>query len=130
MYLKYHLSTYPCSRSRAVIARLSWRQQLLLAVATFGLKVVAMGMVVLLVGPKAVGKSWVAETLEEALGVHYIDADLLILDLLESGEHPHKKYGWLTWVEAAISDELIGNDLVSIEATGEWESDYLLADNL
>ena len=41
--------------------------------------------VLVLYGPKAVGKSQVADVLQRRLGVHYVDADRLVLDLLAAG---------------------------------------------
>ena len=41
-----------------------------------------------LYGPKAVGKSWVARTLAEQLGVHHVDVEALVLELLAAGARP------------------------------------------
>jgi dephospho-CoA kinase len=84
------------------------------------------GTVVQLVGPKAVGKSWVADRLEEALGVHHVDADDLVLALVDQGEQPDDGEGWLRWVESAVREALEDHEVVSVEATGAWESDYQL----
>jgi dephospho-CoA kinase len=40
---------------------------------------------IVLYGPKAVGKSWVAEVLRTHLGVAHVDADELVLGLLAAG---------------------------------------------
>jgi|Tabmets5t2r1_1033131.scaffolds.fasta_scaffold84926_1 cytidylate kinase len=47
-----------------------------------------MATVMVLYGPKAVGRSWVAQTLAERLGVRHVDADALVLDLLAAGVQP------------------------------------------
>jgi len=86
--------------------------------------------VLLLVGPKAVGKTWVAETLRAALGIAYVDADVLILDLLSTGQQPDPDVGWLMQVERAVCDALTSSGSVSVEATGAWDSDYQLAHDL
>lgn len=83
-----------------------------------------------IMGPKAVGKSWVADVLARRHGVHHVDADELILDLVAQGLDPAPDTGWLTQVERAVEHALATHDLVSIEATGAWESDWLLIDHL
>ena len=85
---------------------------------------------ILLFGPKGIGKSWVAEVLSSTLGIVYVDADLLILDLLSAGHIPEPEAGWLIPVERAVFDALAGSDSVSVEATGAWDSDYQLAQDL
>lgn len=89
-----------------------------------------MGTVILLVGPKGVGKSWAAQVLSSTLGIVYVDADLLIFDLLRAGHIPEPEAGWLIPVERAVFDALAGSDTVSVEATGAWDSDYQLAQDL
>ena len=88
-----------------------------------------MGTVVLLVGPKAVGKTWIAENIAR-LGVQYVDVDRLILDLVDRGEHPDTHDGWLSLVEPAVRKALAEHDVVSVEATGAWDSDYRLGEHL
>lgn len=88
-----------------------------------------MGSVVLLVVPKAVGKTWIAENIAR-LGVEYVDVDGLILDLVDRGEEPDPHDGWLAWVEEAVEGALTEYDVVSVEATGAWESDYRLGEHL
>jgi shikimate kinase len=88
-----------------------------------------LGTLLLLAGPKGVGKSWVAEIAEHDLGVHYLDADLLILARLENGSGPNPEDGWLEPVQAAVVDALARYPAVSVEVTGSWESDYKLARN-
>lgn len=83
----------------------------------------------LLVGPKAVGKTWVAQNIAQ-LGVEYLDVDAFVLDLLAHGEHPDSQDGWLRWVEPAVDRALAEHDVVSVEATGAWESDYRLGEHL
>jgi dephospho-CoA kinase len=46
-----------------------------------------------LYGPKAVGKSWVAQALAERLGVQHVDVDALVLDLLAGGVRRHRPRG-------------------------------------
>jgi shikimate kinase len=88
------------------------------------------GTVVLLAGPKAVGKSWVAEILRQELGVHEVDADAIVLDLMASGVKPHPTDGWLAWIEDAVTDSLQRFPLLSVEVTGAWASDFELARRL
>jgi pimeloyl-ACP methyl ester carboxylesterase/predicted kinase len=86
------------------------------------------GTLLLLAGPKGVGKSWVAAIAERDFGVHYVDADLLILDLLDHGAQPDPEGGWLEPVRAVVFDALTTYPAVSAEITGAWDSDYELAD--
>ena len=85
---------------------------------------------ILLVGPKGVGKTWVAEILSSTLGVAYVDADLLILELQGAGHQPDPEFGWLIPVERAVCAALTGSESISVEATGAWNSDYQLAQDL
>jgi cytidylate kinase len=64
-----------------------------------------MATAIVLYGPKAVGKSWVAEVLRTHLGVAH-------------------------WVRRRVVDALARHALVSVEATGAWDSDWRLADDL
>ena len=89
-----------------------------------------MATVIVLYGPKAVGKSWVAQVLAERLGVHHVDVDALVLDLLDAGARPDPADGWLAWVERRVAAALATHPLVSVEATGAWDSDWRLADDL
>ena len=89
-----------------------------------------MATVMVLYGPKAVGKSWVAQTLAERLDVHHVDVDALVLDLLAAGVRPDPVDGWLAWVEQRVIAALDTHQLVSVEATGAWDSDWRLADDL
>jgi dephospho-CoA kinase len=86
--------------------------------------------IVILYGPKAVGKSAIAECLQETAGVRYLDADVLVLDLLSRGERPDPQMGWLSQVEQAVEQLAIETPSVSVEATGAWESDWQLARDL
>ncbi|HEX2159025.1 MAG TPA: AAA family ATPase [Actinomycetes bacterium] len=85
---------------------------------------------IVLYGPKAVGKSWVAEVLRTHLGVAHVDADELVLGLLAAGTRPDPVDGWLAWVRRRVADALDQHGLVSVEATGAWDSDWRLADDL
>jgi shikimate kinase len=89
-----------------------------------------MGTVLLLAGPKGVGKSWIAGIVERELGVRYLDADALILDLVAEGIHPDPEDGWLDDVERAVVGALLETEAISVEVTGAWESDYKLAQHL
>ncbi len=86
--------------------------------------------VVVLYGPKAAGKSQVAEILRAQHGVTHVDADALVLQLLAQGVRPHSQLGWLPQVEDAIEAALKASGAVSIEATGAWDSDWQLAQDL
>ncbi len=86
--------------------------------------------VVVLYGPKGTGKSWVADELCRRAGVQHVDADRLVLDLLDRGERPHPRLGWLEQVEAEVRRTVGEHRLVSVEATGAWDSDWLLAARL
>jgi hypothetical protein len=89
-----------------------------------------MASAIVLYGPKGVGKSWVAQTLTRYLGVHHVDVDALVLDLLAAGVRPDPADGWLAWVERSLVAALDTYELVSVEATGAWDSDWRLAEDL
>ena len=89
-----------------------------------------LGTLVLLAGPKGVGKSWVAQIAEREFGAHYLDADVLILGLLAIGISPDPEDGWLLPVQEAVLDALALYPAVSAEITGAWDSDYKLARNV
>jgi shikimate kinase len=86
--------------------------------------------VVVIYGPKGAGKSWVAEELGRRAGVHHVDADRLVLDLLDRGQRPDARRGWLDQVETEVARALEEHPVVSVEATGAWDSDWILADDL
>jgi hypothetical protein len=46
------------------------------------------------------------------------------------GALPDPEQGWLAPVEAVLRRSLEQHEAVSVEATGAWESDYLIADHL
>jgi predicted kinase len=85
---------------------------------------------VVLYGPKGAGKSWVAEELVRRAGVQHIDADRMVLELLDGGRLPDPEQGWLAEVEAEVRRVATEHALVSVEATGAWASDWTLADDL
>jgi len=85
--------------------------------------------VVVLYGPKAAGKSQVAAALLRR-GVAHVDVDELVLDLLARGVRPDPELGWLFEVKTAVTDALLDHDTVSVEATGAWDSDWQLAEDL
>jgi predicted kinase len=84
----------------------------------------------ILYGPKAVGKSWIAHILVKELRVYHLDPDELISGLLAAGKQPDPQDGWLAEVAAHVQDALADYGLVSVEATGAWESDWRLAREL
>lgn len=86
--------------------------------------------VVVLYGPKAVGKSTLAGVLRDHLSVRHVDTDSLVLDLLARGAHPDAHLGWLPYVEDAVRLALEAHPAVSVEATGAYDSDWLLLDHL
>lgn len=86
--------------------------------------------VVVLYGPKGAGKSWVAEELNRRAGVWHIDVDRLVLELVDRGRRPDPERGWLEEVEAEVRRVAGEHGLVSVEATGAWDSDWTLADHL
>jgi len=86
--------------------------------------------VVVLFGPKAVGKSTIATLLEEHGGVHHVDPDLVVRALLAAGTEPHADTGWLDAVQREVLEELVHHRWVAVEATGAWQSDWVLAERL
>ncbi len=66
----------------------------------------------------------------ERLGLHHVDADDLVLELTAAGEEPHPEHGWLWPVRRAVLRALQDHRVVSVEATGAWDSDWELADSL
>jgi shikimate kinase len=85
---------------------------------------------VVLYGPKGAGKSWVAEELERRAGVRHVDVDQLVLELSSQGRRPDRERGWLEEVQAEVHRVASDHVLVSVEATGAWDSDWMLADRL
>lgn len=83
-----------------------------------------------LYGPKAAGKSQVAEALHQTYGVRPLDADEIVLGLLFHGAQPDPHNGWLIPIERAVMAALRDSVAVSIEATGAWDSDWQLAQDL
>ncbi|MEX2395157.1 MAG: AAA family ATPase [Actinomycetota bacterium] len=86
--------------------------------------------VLVLFGPKGVGKSTIADLLSRRLGLHHVDADPLVLALVERGVQPDPLYGWLEPVKAAVDEALQHHELVAVEATGAWPTDWEIADRL
>jgi adenylate kinase family enzyme len=85
-----------------------------------------MGTAVILYGPKGAGKSHLARLLERELGISHIDPDALVLEWIEQGRRPDPKNGWLTEIVAATKSALETHKAVSLEATGAWDSDWML----
>ncbi len=90
----------------------------------------ARGLCVVIMGPKASGKSWVADVLDRCCAVHHVDPDSVILGLLARGHSPDPVTGWLMPVEAALDQALSLYDRISTEATGAWDSDWQLLRDL
>jgi len=87
--------------------------------------------VVVLFGPKAVGKSTIARLLQQYGGVYHVDPDALVLTLIAAGGQPDPDTGWLHPVEQAVRVALARHHRwVAVEATGAWESDWALVDHL
>jgi hypothetical protein len=80
--------------------------------------------------PRRSGSPGVAQALAERLGVQHVDVDALVLELLAAGVRPDPAVGWLAWVEQRVAAALHSHLLVSVEATGAWDSDWRLADDL
>lgn len=88
------------------------------------------GIVLVLAGPKGVGKSSVAATLSEGLGIDAIDPDLIALEFIGAGVQPDRAEGWLAQIRGAVIASLTDHALVSVEMTGAWETDYELCRQL
>lgn len=86
--------------------------------------------VVVLFGAKATGKTALAHLLQQRAGVHHVDADTLVLQLLLRRQRPHPTMGWLLQVEQEVRAALEHHQRVSVEATGAWESDWRLPERL
>ena len=89
-----------------------------------------MQTVVVLYGPKAVGKTKLARRLSAELSVNHLDPDELVLNWTSKGLKPDPELGWLEPVLDKIISLLGTSETVSVEATGAWESDWQLADKL
>lgn len=59
-----------------------------------------------------------------------MDADDIVLELLAQGAQPDPETGWLTSIEQAVMTALRAGSVVSVEATGAWDSDWRLARDL
>ncbi len=88
------------------------------------------GSCVVVYGPKAVGKSAVTRVLHDELGIPHVDAESLVLELLADRVGPDPRLGWLRYVEDAVRAALTEHRVVSVEATGGYESDWLLLEDL
>jgi predicted kinase len=90
-----------------------------------------MGHVVILIGPKAVGKTTIARLLVDELGVEHVDPDLLVGSLLAAGATPDTSTGWLEAVVGHVDLRATDADIpVLVEATGAWDSDWRLRPRL
>ena len=81
-------------------------------------------MCLVIMGPKAVGKSWVADVLARHLAVHHVDPAAVILDLPARGESPRVDTGWLAPVEEALDEGLSQHGRICTEATGARDTDW------
>jgi hypothetical protein len=88
------------------------------------------GTVIVLAGPKGVGKSWGAGILAASFDVYHVDPDPLILEWSNLGGEPDPQDGWLSQIRDAVVSALREHPAVSVEMTGAWESDYKLCDQL
>jgi gluconate kinase len=89
------------------------------------------GHVVIVIGPKAVGKTTIARLLASKLAVEHIDPDLLAGSFLAAGAMPDPSTGWLEpIVEHVHVRATDGKRPVLVEATGAWESDWMLRPRL
>jgi shikimate kinase len=84
---------------------------------------------VVLYGPKGAGKSFLARRLAE-VGVFHVDPDPLIHGLLAAGRAPDPVEGWLRDVLRECFSALQRESIISVEATGAYESDWRLRDEL
>lgn len=80
--------------------------------------------VFVLFGPKGVGKTHIARLLRSILGIHHVDADPIVLDLMSKGIQPDPTYGWLEPVQRAVEEALTDHSVVAMEATGAWPTDW------
>lgn len=89
-----------------------------------------MGIAFVLYGAKGAGKTYLARWLHAELGADHVDPDPLIQALLDSGVKPHPTSGWLPQVLHACFAALQRNGRISVEATGAWDTDWRLPDDL
>jgi len=54
----------------------------------------------------------------------------VVLDRLDRGQGPDPRLGWFEPVHTAVRRAVGDHAVVSVEATGAWDSDWLLADRL
>lgn len=71
--------------------------------------------VFVLFGPKGVGKTHIARLLRSILGIHHVDADPIVLDLMSKGIQPDPTYGWLEPVQRAVEEALTDHSVVAME---------------
>jgi cytidylate kinase len=86
--------------------------------------------IVVIYGPKGAGKSWVADELARRADVTHVDADRMVLELLARGKQPDPRLGWLDPIGNEVRRAAARHAVVSVEATGAWDSDWMLADRL
>jgi predicted kinase len=89
-----------------------------------------MATVIVLYGPKGAGKSSIARVLADVLGVHHVDVDALVPSLVDRGIQPDAVDGWLAPLLREVRAAAQSHLAVSVEATGAWDSDWRLADDL
>jgi shikimate kinase len=84
----------------------------------------------ILYGPKAVGKSRLARLVQDRFSFSRVDPDSVIPALSAEGGQPDRVDGWLAPLSSLLAAELARHSNVVTEATGAWESDWRLAENL
>jgi len=89
-----------------------------------------MGTVIVLGGARGVGKTHVGELLEANLGVSCVDGDSSILSWMEAGLKPDPDDDWLEPMLGEVLRRLEAHARVSVEVTGEWDSEYKLMGRL
>lgn len=68
--------------------------------------------------------------LQDRLDVWHVDTDRLVLELLAAGTLPDPELGWLRHVEDAVEAASTLQGVVSVEATGAYDTDWLLLEHL
>lgn len=86
-----------------------------------------MATCIVIYGAKAAGKTSIAKQLVQELGAVHIDPDELVPEWLEEGIKADIEYGWMEPVLGEIMKTATLNSLVVVEATGGYETDWILA---
>lgn len=85
-----------------------------------------MSTAVILYGPKAIGKTYLARILNYELGIYPIDPDEFVLEWKARGLQADPIDGWIEQIFHVTSAALKRFPVVSVEATGAWDSDWKL----